>query len=434
MESTIGTTLSAPAPVYHVLDRALPWLRWATLAALLLITVMRPAASIAGPPTWALVVVFAAYNLLVELLQHRRPPPRSFTWVAIMDLPIAGFLYLLSGEAGGPLFVLFFLAVDSAAASLTLRGTVLYTGAAAAMATTTESMLPLWSSTAADVRMLVARLVMLGLVGGGMAVLTRRLTLEHETTRAIRDEAERLEQLDQIRADFISTVSHDLRTPLTAARAGLGLLETSALERLRPDEQRLLGNVRRNIGYLNVLIDDLLAFNQLEAGALGLDREPLDLRAIIREATAAVQPLMVEKGQLLEVDLPEPLPHEGDPRRLEQVFVNLLANAYRHTPTGTRIATSGRVMGGEVLLAVSDNGPGIPATELESIFRRFYRLAPPLASSPLASSAEGGSGLGLAIARKLVELHAGRIWAESQPGQGTTFRIALPRCENGGAP
>ena len=114
MERAASSTLPAQVPTYYFLDRALPWLRWATLAALLLITVMRPAASSVGLPTWALVAVFAAYNLLVELLQRRRPQPRSFTWVAIMDLPIAGFLYLLSGEPGGPLFVLFFLAVDSA--------------------------------------------------------------------------------------------------------------------------------------------------------------------------------------------------------------------------------------------------------------------------------------------------------------------------------
>lgn len=406
---------------YRFLGRVLPWLRWATVAALLLITLMRPSTSSVGLPTWALVLTFAGYNLLVYLLQRWRPALRSFAWVALMDLPVAGFLYLLGVEAGGPLFVLLFLAVDSAAASLALRGILLYLGAAAAITTAVESMLPLWSSTAADVRMLGARLVMLGLVGGGMAILTRRLALEHEATRLVRDEAERLEELDRLRADFIATVSHELRTPLTAARAGLGLVEASGFDRLRADERDLLGTVRRNIGYLNALIADLLAFNELEAGALRLDREPLDLRAVVREALAAVESLFQEKGQTLAVDLPEPLPHEGDPRRLEQVLVNLLANAHRHTPSGTHVAIAGRVAADDVLLAISDTGPGIPAEEVERVFRRFHRLA------PAPGAVEGGSGLGLAIARQLVELHGGRIWAESRLGHGATLHIALPR-------
>ncbi|MBA2278663.1 MAG: HAMP domain-containing histidine kinase [Chloroflexia bacterium] len=131
-------------------------------------------------------------------------------------------------------------------------------------------------------------------------------------------------------------------------------------------------------------------------------------------AVASVLPLIREKGQALVVDLPEPLPVAGDPRRLEQVVVNLLANAHRHTPTSTRIAISGGVRSGDVVLSVSDDGPGIPADELEAIFERYHRLA------------GTGSGLGLAIARGIVELHGGRIWAESETGRGTTIHIVLP--------
>jgi len=171
-----------------------------------------------------------------------------------------------------------------------------------------------------------------------------------------------------------------------------------------------------------MLIDDLLAYNQLEAGTLRLDREPLDLRAVVTEAMSSMHPLIQEKGQILEVDLPEPLPGEGDPRRLEQVVVNVLANAYLHTPKGIRIGISGRISGSQVSLSVSDTGPGIPQGELEAIFRRFHRLEP----------ARGGSGLGLAIARGIVELHGGRIRAESRAGAGTTFHIILPSAENGG--
>ncbi len=210
--------------------------------------------------------------------------------------------------------------------------------------------------------------------------------------------------------------SHELRTPLTANQASLGLLEMSAGDRLNADERQLLANARRNAERLKLLIDDLIAFNQLEAGALQLDHEPLDVRTVVREAITAVQPLMGAKAQMLTLDLPEPLPIAGDGRRLEQVLVNLLANAYQHTPTGTRITVTGQMTDGHIELTISDTGPGIPPEHLEAIFQRFHRLNPHT----------GGSGLGLAIARALVELHGGRVWADSRPGQGTTVHLTLP--------
>jgi signal transduction histidine kinase len=230
------------------------------------------------------------------------------------------------------------------------------------------------------------------------------------------DEAERLEALHQLQADFIATVSHDLRTPLAALQAGLDVLHRSAADRLRQDEQRLFENGRRNTERLRVLIDDLLAFNQLEAGTFELDREPLDLRTVIHAAVSAVSPLLQEKEQTVALDLPEPLLVEGDQQRLEQVLVNLLANANRHTQTGAHIAIEGRVMAHSVLLTLRDNGPGIPLEQLDKVFQRFYRV----------SRTSGGSGLGLAIAKAVVELHGGRMWAESQRGAGAVFHIALP--------
>jgi len=118
--------------------------------------------------------------------------------------------------------------------------------------------------------------------------------------------------------------------------------------------------------------------------------------------------------------VPGSLPCVGDARRLQQVVVNLLANAHRHTPEGTHIIVRGEATATEAHLSVRDNGPGIPAGEQEVIFRRFYRVPSPIVS------AVGGSGLGLAIARGMVELHGGRMWAESETGQGATFLVVLP--------
>ncbi len=411
-----------PEETYRFVDRALFWLESATIAVLLLIALAQPKAGLLGLPTWGLVVLFAGYSLVAAFIQRRMSRSlRSFARRYVADLPVVALLYFLAGEPGGLLFVLFFLAVDCAAASMTLRGTLLYAAAAAAVVAAVDLVLHSGLPNAEDARAMVVRLVLLALVGAGMAIVIRRLRLQQAEARSVRDEAERLEELDRVRSDFVSNVSHELRTPLTAAGAGLGMLDASAEDRLRPDERALVDNARRNVERLAEQIDDLLAYNQLEAGTLHLEREPLDLRAIVAEAVSAVRPLTGQKGQTLEVDMPEPLPTLGDPRRLEQAVVNLLSNAHRHTPSGTCVAIHGRVEGDEVLLCLSDNGPGIPAGEQEAIFRRFYRLRPE----------RGGSGLGLAIARAIVELHGGSIRAESRPGKGATFRVALPRRRDG---
>ncbi len=422
MRRSANPTLPAEPTPHRFLDHALLGLEWGSLAALLLITLVQPTTGRTGLPTWALILMFTAYLLIVELLRHLVRRLHPFTYKYVLGVPVSGLIYFLGAEPGGPLFVLFFLTGVCATATSTLRGGLLYSASVAVLTVIIDPTFPGWSPNEGDVRDLCARVVLLGIFGVGTAILKRRLTLEQERASLASGESERLAEIDRLRDLFISSVSHDLRTPLTATRAGLGILLTSASERLRPDERDLLSNARRSTERLDMLIGDLLAYNQLEAGTLRLDREPLDLRAVVTEAMSAVHPLVQEKRQILEIDLPEPLPGEGDPRRLEQVVVNVLANAQMHTPEGTRISISGRVTGGEVSLSVGDNGPGIPQGELEAVFRRFHHLG----------SARGGSGLGLAIARGLVELHGGRIWAESRPGAGVTFHISLPSAKNGG--
>jgi len=269
---------TAPTDQYHFLRWSLFRLRWTTLVVLLLVTFMQPTSGRGGIATWLLVALFAVYNLLVELLRGRVPQLRSYTAVALLDLPVVGLLYAFGAEPGGPLFLLLFLATDCAAVSMPLRPAMLYTGGAAAIATITDVVLLMWSPSEGDIRLLVVRLVMLLLVAVGMAILTRRLTMEQDTARSVRAinerllisglreqedaladrlEAERLATLDRLRTDFIATVSHDLQTPLTAARAGLAMLQLSATDQLPPDQREILDTSRRNIEYLTILIGDL---------------------------------------------------------------------------------------------------------------------------------------------------------------------------------
>ncbi len=404
--------------VSRFLDRTLAPLEQATGLLLLLLTLVRPATGRAGIATWALVLGFTTYNLLADGVR-RSLRDASYTWKHLIDVPVAGFVYWLGGEPGGPLSVFFFLAVVCTAASESLRFTVLYTTAVGVVTAALDPRLPGWSGSMSDIGGLGARLVLLALLAASTAILTRRASLEREVAISIREKADQLVELNTLRKEFVSAVSHDLRTPLTAARASLGLLETSAADRLHPEERGLLENGRRNMERLGMLIDDLLTINQIEAGTLHLEHTVVDLRGIVGRAIGVVHPLIREKAQVLAIDIPAPLPVIGDARRLEHVLVNVLANAHEHTPEGTMISISARTAPRQTVLSIADDGPGIPAGELDAIFQRFHSAVP----------AHGGSGLGLAIARSIVEMHGGRIWAESSRGTGATFHIALPRAE-----
>lgn len=225
--------------------------------------------------------------------------------------------------------------------------------------------------------------------------------------------------LRKVQEDFIASVSHELQTPLTSVRAGLGLLEAAVGETLGTAEAELLAASRRNVERLRLQIAQLLTANRVMVEERAeVDRSAIDLHALVEGAVDAVRPLLQEKEQGVTVDMPDRLEVEGDRQLMEQVLANLLSNAYRHTPHGTRIVVSSWLAGDQVRLAVHDTGPGIPADELESIFRRFFR-AP--------GSQREGIGLGLAMARSAVEAQGGRLWAESSPGRGATFIVALPR-------
>lgn len=245
--------------------------------------------------------------------------------------------------------------------------------------------------------------------------------------RLRRREAQLLEAqraVDQLKDEFVGIVSHELRTPLTAIRGSLGLLASGTLGELPPRGQRMLEIASASSDRLVRLINDILDVERLRAGRLPLHAEPLLLAPALTQAYEAFQDQASELGVVLSLQDPGELLALADPDRLAQVLGNLLGNALKFTPTGGRVILAARSAGPDSIeIAIADEGRGIPAAQLQSVFERFNQV------DPSDTRDKGGTGLGLAICRAIVELHGGRIWAESAPELGSTFRFTLPRAK-----
>ena len=266
---------------------------------------------------------------------------------------------------------------------------------------------------------------------------------------AMRD---RLQAVERMRTQFVSDVSHELRTPLTAVKGSVETLRNGAVDDPAVRE-RFLASIENETDRLIRLVNDLLILSRADAQALALRRRTVDLRSVGRSTVEKLTPRLVVKELHLAVELPDtPLTTSADPDRVEQVLVNLLDNALKHTPAGGKVTVAGhglRIEGGQAtpstsdlypppppplpdgewaILSVADMGEGIPAADLPHVFERFYR------ADRSRSRERGGSGLGLSIAKALVEAHGGHIWLEStsraagagEGESGTTASFALP--------
>ncbi len=226
-----------------------------------------------------------------------------------------------------------------------------------------------------------------------------------------------LKELDRIKSDFVSTVSHDLRSPLTAILGYIELL--GRVGKLNPQQEEFVRRIQASVENITTLINDLLDLGRIEAG-FDARKEIVPLSAIIRYTAESMRGEAEKKEQNLSVVLPEGLPHIlGNPVRLRQMLENLLGNALRYTPSGGDIQVKARTEANQVIIDVSDNGPGIPPADQPYIFDKFYRASNTPVDMP-------GAGLGLAIVKSIVESHHGRIWVTSTMDQGSTFTVVLP--------
>lgn len=249
----------------------------------------------------------------------------------------------------------------------------------------------------------------------------QQLGMALKNAQLLRAESEMgmLREADRLKSAFLASVSHDLQSPLTAIRASVESLLDQGIVQSGREQENLLHNISSQASRLGRLVDQLLDLSKIEAGVLSLDRDWTELPVLIADTIAKFEGL--NKGCRIEQSL-SPLPLQYvDPDCLVQVLWNLLENAYRYAPPYSAIKLDARWAGTEVLIGVSDRGPGVPLEEREKIFRRFYRL-----DRDHNRAAMQGNGLGLAICRGIVEAHGGSIWVEERLGGGSVFYFTLP--------
>jgi two-component system phosphate regulon sensor histidine kinase PhoR len=229
----------------------------------------------------------------------------------------------------------------------------------------------------------------------------------------------RITQLEMMRKDFVANVSHELRTPITSI---LGFVETlRQSENIDPETRDgFLEIIHRQAFRLEHIIGDLMALSRLEEGESGLVRETVGVRELFQGAMDTLAFKAEARNTQIQLDVRNDETCFVHPILAEQALVNLLENAIKYSPEGSRVTLSSQTNGEEVIVIVRDDGPGIPESELTRIFERFHRL------DKARSREMGGTGLGLAIVKHIAIKHGGRVWVESSLGKGCAFHIAFP--------
>jgi signal transduction histidine kinase len=229
----------------------------------------------------------------------------------------------------------------------------------------------------------------------------------------------RFRLMDQLKSDMVSTVSHELKTPLTSIQMAVHLLLEEIVGPLTAKQAELLLAARQDSDRLLTMVNDLLDLARIEQGRVRLDLRPVVTGELIGEAAARFEEKARDSGVELQASVPAGLPPVlADRERIDHVFDNLIGNALAHTPRGGRVRVTAEAVDHAVRFAVEDTGEGIAEEHLPRIFERFYRVP--------GSRAPHGAGLGLAIAREIVDAHGGQITVRSRPGEGSTFAFTVP--------
>jgi signal transduction histidine kinase/HAMP domain-containing protein len=235
----------------------------------------------------------------------------------------------------------------------------------------------------------------------------------------------RLRRLDEVKTGLISTVSHELKTPLTSLRLAIHVLLSEKIGPMTAKQAELLEAAREDSDRLNRVIEDLLDISRMESGSAEIQLQPLNVEELVMQVTEKMRAAFKDRGLNLKVEVAGDVPPVlADPRRIPQVFDNLLSNALKYTPSGGKITVSAQGEDGQISFAVEDTGIGIAPEYVDRVFEKFFRVP---------GQEHVDSGLGLTIAKEIVEAHGGKIGVASKPGKGTKFTFTLKAAPEMGA-
>lgn len=224
-----------------------------------------------------------------------------------------------------------------------------------------------------------------------------------------------------MKSDFIATLSHEFRTPLTSVNMAVDILDKEILGPLSPEQKELIASAREDCFRLTKLARELLQLSKLESGRLQLKNVDLDVSDVVESSLHSLHIQFHEKDIRLETAIAAGLPHiMADEQQISWVITNLVTNALKYTNSGGTVTIRAREDGGAVRIDVEDTGQGIARPDLDRIFDKFVQIKHATDATP------GSVGLGLAIAKEIVELYGGRIWAESELGHGSVFTFCIP--------
>ncbi len=233
---------------------------------------------------------------------------------------------------------------------------------------------------------------------------------------------EELKSLDMMKDEFLSNVTHELKTPITSIKGYSELMVNGKLGELTKKQKNALDAVIRNSERLNRLIDSLVYLTLVRIGKVKYNFGQVQIGQIIDNAVWDISPLVEKKGLTIEKNIPPSLPSiNGDEDKITEVLINLIENAIKFTPSGGRITVAVDVENDNLHITVSDTGIGIPPEYIKSMFQEFYQV------DTSTTSNNSGTGLGLFISKSIIEAHNGNIWAESEVGMGTTIHLILPK-------
>ncbi|MBN1978358.1 MAG: PAS domain S-box protein [Anaerolineae bacterium] len=268
----------------------------------------------------------------------------------------------------------------------------------------------------------------------GRLIVLRDVTRRKEMEEELQQAKEAAEAANQAKDEFISIVTHELRSPLSSVLGSIGLLEDGAVGPVTEEQIQFLRIIESNTTHMAALASDLADISRIESGQLQLETDPISMAKIIQEIIQSIRFPIERKEQQLILQIPGDLPEVwGDHIRLSQVLTNLISNAHKFTPEGGRIVIRAERAANRwdsqgaaevVHIVVEDNGIGIKAEDLQKLFQKFSRVG------DRETRRIPGTGLGLSIAKNLVELQDGRIWCESEMGKGSAFHFTVPVIED----